>query len=207
VQCFSSPATTSRALRDGGGMDEARAVTQRDGLARASRSPAFDALAAAHYDAVSRFARRLCGNDVEANDLVQDTFERALRKFDTFDADTNARAWLFTIVHNAFIDACRRKSTRVVSECVDVPDPSTVEGPEPPPWTALSERDVRAAIDALQSDFQSVYRMHALEGRSYQEISSELGIPVNTVGTRLSRARSKLKSILTAMTRSSEGTR
>jgi RNA polymerase sigma-70 factor (ECF subfamily) len=150
-----------------------------------------------HQAALEAFALKLCGNPPDAHDLVQDTFERALRKLATLQPGTNERAWLFTILHNLFIDRCRRKQRDPASANVaelDLPSPGE---PEPPPaWTRLGAAEVRAAVAQLDDEFRRVYELHALEGRSYQEIAAALAIPQNTVGTRLLRARKKLKSIL-----------
>jgi RNA polymerase sigma-70 factor (ECF subfamily) len=175
-----------------------------------SRPPAatphpVEALARQHYEPLLRFATRLCGEPVEAKDLVQDTFERALRRYDTFDPAMSARAWLYSILHNAFIDRCRRRVKTVSTESFDPPAPPAVEDePAPPAWSRISTEQLRVAVDALAPDFREVYRKHAIDGRSYRDISVELGIPENTVGTRLARAREKLRRILVEMTSETE---
>jgi RNA polymerase sigma-70 factor (ECF subfamily) len=149
-----------------------------------------------HQPALHAFALKLCGNPADAHDLVQDTFERALRNLGALKEGTNERAWLFTILHNLFIDRCRRKKRDPAAANVDEVELPAGE-PEPPPgWTSLGAADVRAAVAQLDDEFRRVYELHALDGRSYQEIAATLGIPQNTVGTRLLRARKKLKSIL-----------
>jgi RNA polymerase sigma-70 factor (ECF subfamily) len=149
-----------------------------------------------HQPALEAFALKLCGNPPDAHDLVQDTFERALRNLAALSPGTNERAWLFTILHNLFIDRCRRKKRDPAQANVaelDLPAPGE---PEPPPdWTRLGAAEVRAAVAQLEEEFCRVYELH-IEGRSYQEIAAALAIPQNTVGTRLLRARKKLKSIL-----------
>jgi RNA polymerase sigma-70 factor (ECF subfamily) len=158
----------------------------------------FDALVREHEPALQAFALRLCGSNADARDLVQDTHERALRRFDTFVPGTNARAWLFTILHRAFIDRCRR---RTVERRVDNIDDVQLSAPEPieaPAWASVSPEQLAQAIAALEDEFQSVYRMHALQSLSYKEISERLGLPLNTVGTRLNRARQKLRVLLEA---------
>jgi len=164
----------------------------------ASRAKEFDALVRAHHAALVAFATKLCKDSADAHDLTQDTLERALRRFDTLSPGSNPRAWLFTILHNAFIDRCRRKSTAKTTTLEDdIPaPPSSAEPAAPPAWTNITAEQLRAAVDALAEEFRAVYRMHALEGRSYQEIAAALDIPTNTVGTRLARARRKLKAIL-----------
>jgi RNA polymerase sigma-70 factor (ECF subfamily) len=160
---------------------------------------AFDALVRQHGPALQAFATRLCGSNADARDLVQDTHERALRRFDTFAPGTNARAWLFTIMHRAFIDRCRRRAVerRRIDDIDDlqVPAPEPIE---PPAWASVSPDQLARAIAALEDEFRSVYKMHALQSLSYKEISEQLGVPVSTVGTRLNRARQKLRALLEA---------
>jgi RNA polymerase sigma-70 factor (ECF subfamily) len=167
------------------------------GEVRDSRA-AFDALVRAHEPALQAFAMRLCGASADARDLVQDTHERALRRFDTFAPGTNARAWLFTILHRAFIDRCRRRAVERRVDSIDEVDVPAPEASEPPPWANVSSEQLTRAVAALEDDFRSVYLMHARESLSYKEISERLGIPSSTVGTRLARARQKLRALLEA---------
>jgi len=157
---------------------------------------AFDALVREHQPALEAFAVRLCGSSADARDLVQDTHERAFRHFDTFSAGSNARAWLFTILHRAFIDRCRRRTAEGHFECIDDVQVPAPEPADTPRWASVSREQLESAIAELDEEFRAVYRLHAVESLSYQEISQRLGIPQNTVGTRLSRARQKLRAIL-----------
>jgi RNA polymerase sigma-70 factor (ECF subfamily) len=145
---------------------------------------------------LSALALRLCGNRADAEDLVQDVYERALNRLDRAQPDTNVRAWMATILHNLFVDRCRAAQRR--PRLVPLPDALSAEEREPPPaWAALPPDEIRAAIDALPDEFRAVYALHA-RGRSYDQIAGELGIPTATVGTRLLRARRKLKAALAA---------
>ena len=160
-------------------------------------SPAsFADLAREHEPALRAFAMRLCRVDADARDLVQDTLERAMKSFASFAPSTNARAWLFKILHHAFIDRCRRRATEPCGPSIDDVQVAAAPPSEPPEWTRVTAEQLAAAVDALDHDFRVVYRMHAVEGLAYQEISSRLGIPTNTVGTRLARARQKLRAAL-----------
>jgi len=157
----------------------------------------FEQLVREHENALITFALRLSGSRSDASDLVQDTLERALRSFDSFTPGTNGRAWLFTILRHTFIYRCRRRR-RDDGDCIDdlqVPAPEP-EGPSA--WDAVSPEQLALAIDSLADDFARVYRMHAIDALSYQEIAARLGIPMNTVGTRLVRARQKLRTMLEA---------
>jgi RNA polymerase sigma-70 factor (ECF subfamily) len=165
----------------------------------AGRVAGFDALVQQHERALYGLALRLCGNSTDALDLVQDTFERALRHLDRFQQGTNARAWLCTILRHLFISRCRTRmserrdavSVEELQEQLAAPDVEPL-----PAWRSFSLEQLHAALRQLPEDFREVYRLHALEGRSYEEISAWLGIPKATVGTRLIRARRKLRDLL-----------
>jgi RNA polymerase sigma-70 factor (ECF subfamily) len=109
------------------------------------------------------------------------------------------RAWLFAILNNLFIDKCRSRirerradvSAEDVQERVAAPEPDAQ-----PAWATISPEQLREALDKIPEEFRLVYQLHALEGRSYIEIAERLGIPKATVGTRLIRARRRLKELL-----------
>ncbi len=147
------------------------------------------------HDAILRgLARRLCGSAADAGDLVQDTYERALRRRAQYVPGTNLQAWMCTILHHLFLDRCRARSrgpTQAPLEELPAPEPVAE-----PAWAALTRDDVVAALGRLEPDFRRVYELHTLEGVPYQEIAAQLGIPKATVGTRLARARRKLRDIL-----------
>ena len=143
-------------------------------------------------------ARNLVRNPSEVEDLVQDVFERALRSVDRIDLAGNPRGWMVTILHNLHIDRCRARARMQPHVPCDEVVIEVPEDREAPAWTAITEADVQRAAAELPDDLRDVYVMFALEGRSYIEISAALGIPKATVGTRLSRARARLKQLLTA---------
>lgn len=157
----------------------------------------FAAFAREHRPLLLATARRLTGSDHDAHDLVQDTLERALKRFAQLPPGGNPRGWLFTILHNAFIDRCRsdraQRATPVdpLAERLAAPDAG-----EPAAWEQVTPEQVKAAVAKLPEEFRAVYGLHADERKSYEEISRALGIPKATVGTRLMRARRRLKEIL-----------
>jgi RNA polymerase sigma-70 factor (ECF subfamily) len=157
----------------------------------------------AHEGLLLATARRLCGNSADADDLVHDTYERALRGWDQYADRGNLKSWLMAILHNLFIDRCRKAKRDPKSEAigdVEVPAPE----PSPPPaWAEVTTEQVARALGGIGDEFRSVYDLH-VAGRSYDEIASELGIAKATVGTRLLRARKKLKE---ALLRELEGAR
>lgn len=149
-----------------------------------------------HELALRALATRLCRSPADAGDLVQDTYERALRRRAQYEPGTNLRAWLCTILHHLFLDRCRARSRGPTHAPLDE---LVLPAPEPasePAWAALTRDDVVAAVGRLDPEFRSVYQLHTLEGVPYQEIAARLGIPKATVGTRLARARRKLRDLL-----------
>lgn len=145
-------------------------------------------------------ARHLCGDASEAKDLVQDTFERALRSSECPPSEERLRAWLFTILRNLFLDRCRRQRARAEREGpLDAEVAESCPSPEPgiePTWTSITTDQFRTALGGLKEDFRRVYEMHELEGRTYEEIARKLEIARPTVGTRLVRARQRLRELL-----------
>ncbi|HEY0713223.1 MAG TPA: RNA polymerase sigma factor [Polyangia bacterium] len=132
----------------------------------------------------------------EACDLVQDTLERALRSFHQFQAGTNVRRWLFRIMHNLFVDRYRRRAREVRSACIDDLDLPAPEPDPAPPWEHLHDEDINALLSGLSRPFREVLELHFLSNLSYQDIGRSLQIPTATVGTRLLRARNKLRNLV-----------
>jgi RNA polymerase sigma-70 factor (ECF subfamily) len=143
-------------------------------------------------------ARNLVRDAAEVEDLVQDVYERALRSVDRVDLGGNPRGWMVTILHNLHIDRCRQRARMQPHVPCDDDVIALPEDREPPVWSAITLDDVRRAAAQLPDELREVYRMFALDGRSYIEIAEALAIPKATVGTRLSRARGRLKQLLTA---------
>ncbi len=144
---------------------------------------------------LTQLARRICRNSSDVADLVQDTCEHALRGAQTLP--NNPRAWLTTVMHNLFINRCRASARRPHLQSLDnVPH---LEAPQPvaePSWMTITVHEIRAAVEQLEPAFRDVYRLHVFEHRTYAEIAALLAIQPLTVGTRLNRARHKLRTIL-----------
>jgi RNA polymerase sigma-70 factor (ECF subfamily) len=155
-----------------------------------------DALVREHQSALYAFAVKLCGDPSDARDLVQDTFERAVRA--DAQARGNDRAWLFTVLHHLFVDRYRRRRREPRLASLEDHDIASSEPTPVPLWAQVTLEQLQQALDELDPEFREVYRMHALEGVGYAEIAARLGTPVSTVGTRILRARRKLKAILSA---------
>jgi len=138
-----------------------------------------------------RYARALVGDRAAADDLVQDTLERAWAKLHLYRRGTDLRAWLFTVMHNVHVNKVR--ATRVTDTLED-------ELPElaqrPSQGDALLVRDLDRAIAHLPSEQRAVLLLVTLEEMSYEEVARALGIPIGTVMSRLSRAREKLRMMM-----------
>lgn len=138
-----------------------------------------------------RYARALVGDRAAADDLVQDTLERAWAKLHLYRRGTDLRAWLFTVMHNVHVNKVR--ATRAT-------DPLEDEMPElaqrAPQGDALMVRDLDRSISRLPAEQRSVLLLVTLEDMSYDEVARTLGIPIGTVMSRLSRAREKLRAMM-----------
>lgn len=138
-----------------------------------------------------RYARVLTGTADGADDLVQDALERAVARFDQFRPGTNLRAWLFTIMHNVRCDQYRRTARRGPEVPIeDAPDSLTSRADQA---DALHLRDFRRAFGRLSEPHRQVLALVGIEGMSYDEVASVLGVEVGTVKSRVFRARESLR--------------
>lgn len=144
--------------------------------------------------ALRRYAVALLRDRAAADDLVQDTLERALSAWSGRRRDGDLRAWLFTIERNLHLAAARRRGRRTPHlgpDALDaIPDGTT------DPEAALGARDVLAGLDTLPEEQRSVLLLVAVEDLSYAEAAEVLGVPVGTVMSRLSRARERMRAFL-----------
>src|SRR5258708_11785035 len=141
------------------------------------------------------YANMLTGNRAAADDLLQDTFERALRGAAQLRAGSNLTAWLRRIMRNLFTDRCRQGTRFVSMTNTDLADRFADERePEPDQREPFDIRefltiaDIKAALATIDRSLREIFELAHLKRLSYQTISAELGIPVSTVGTRLWRA-------------------
>lgn len=146
-----------------------------------------------------RYAHALARHPVRADDLVQDTLERAWSRRRQWQPGTDLRAWLFTILHNAFISELRRFTVRGYdAETLDGTD--RVPSPQSPGESLGSHAgvmlDIERALAALPVDQRTVVLLVGLEDLSYREASEVLDIPVGTVMSRLSRGRARLRELM-----------
>ncbi|MFM0648743.1 sigma-70 family RNA polymerase sigma factor [Paraburkholderia bryophila] len=141
-----------------------------------------------------RYARALTGDSAWADDLVQDTAERALARWTAFRPNSNLRAWLLTILRHLYIDQLRGRREITVDD--DSAPWRTLEAPQGE-VDGLVLRDLQRALYCLPLEQREVLLLVGVEELSYQEASRALGVPVGTVMSRLSRAREHLRVLLT----------
>ena len=174
------------------------------------RAPDFEEVALVHLDLLYRMALRLTHNRAEAEDLVQETWLRAFRHFDQFDPGSNCRAWLVTILRNAFLTRLRRQGRErlegdLTGESGDSApfEDSVIERstPEEEFFQTVVHGDVERALKTLPARFQQVVVLADLEGFTYREIAQVLSCPIGTVMSRLFRARQLLRKELGALAR------
>lgn len=162
-------------------------------------------------DALYNFAFHLCYNEADANDLVQEAYLKAFRFIDKYIPGTNAKAWLFKILKNAFINQYRKKSRRPTQ--VDYEEITSYHDSEDASYVdffdlrheifqGMMGDEVTNAINALPIDFRTVILLCDIEGFTYEEISKIIDIPIGTVRSRLHRARNMLKTTLSEYAKS-----
>jgi RNA polymerase sigma-70 factor (ECF subfamily) len=134
-----------------------------------------------------RYARALVGDRDGADDLVQDTLERAVRKFHLWKPG-DLRAWLFSIMHNVFVNQLKAKK---IAPSVEIDE--AVIAAHVPTVTSVDVLDMQRALLTLAPEQREVVLLIALEDMSYADVSRALGIPIGTVMSRLSRGREKLR--------------
>ncbi len=162
-----------------------------------ARSEEFEALALPLFPALYNLARWFARNDADAEDLVQETYSKALRGFDSFERGSNFKAWIFRILRNCFLTS---KSGLAYTKTVSLDDvPEAVEGnvDETTPESILLRLDDQAAVqDALQRlppPLIEILLLSDVEELKYREIATLLSLPMGTVMSRLSRARQALR--------------
>ncbi|HTD03801.1 RNA polymerase sigma factor [Undibacterium sp.] len=137
-----------------------------------------------------RYARALVSDHALADDLVQDTLERAWNKLALWRSGSDMRAWLFGIMHNLHVNQIRRPALATVAlegDAFDLPVRAS-QGDQ------LEVRDLHSALQLLPGDQRAVLLLVALEQMSYEEVASTLDIPLGTVMSRLARGREKLRA-------------
>jgi len=139
-----------------------------------------------------RYARVLhAGHTADADDLVQDTLERAVNKWGLWRGAGSVRPWLFSIMHNLFVDQCAVRHAQTAQSLEDLPD-GALPMQAATQDTRIEALELLAALQRLSVPLREVLLLVAVEGLSYAETAKALGVPTGTVMSRLSRARSQL---------------
>jgi RNA polymerase sigma-70 factor (ECF subfamily) len=138
-----------------------------------------------------RYARALVGDRAGADDLVQDTMERAWQKLSSWRKSSDMRPWLFSIMHNLHVDQ-RRKP---VIPTVTLDDEDALATPAYAP-DRLVGYDLESALRLLAAEQREILLLVVLEEMTYEEVAATLGIPLGTVMSRLSRARERLRTLV-----------
>lgn len=160
----------------------------------------FEELAMPLFRSLYNFAHWMTHDRAQAEDLVQDTYVRALRGFKSFQPGTNFRAWIFRILRNRFLSLhAQSQAAPQVSfeeEGNEHLVPTTLQTPESIAMDQVTHQQIRAALDRLPADFREVILLCDVEEMKYQEIAQLLEIPVGTVMSRISRARKMMRGML-----------
>lgn len=159
--------------------------------------PTWDEVVREHSARVYRLAYRLSGNQQDAEDLTQETFIRVFRSLANFQPGT-FEGWMHRITTNLFLDMARRKQRIRFDHLADEAErlPSTEIGPEGIFDASHMDADIQDALDDLPPDFRAAVVLCDIEGLSYEEIASTLGIKLGTVRSRIHRGRVQLREAL-----------
>lgn len=160
----------------------------------------FEQLAMPLFDSLYGFAHWLAGNRTEAEDLVQETYVKALKGFSSYRQGTNFRAWIYRILHNTFLTSRSGLAAKMTSALEDDPDPDSVHATSINPETMLLQKEALErmveALAALPVAHREIILLCDMEELSYREAADILSVPMGTVMSRLSRARRCLRRTL-----------
>jgi RNA polymerase sigma-70 factor, ECF subfamily len=161
-----------------------------------------EAMGIEYLDGLYSYARILTRNHAEAEDLVQETYVRAMQAMGRLRAESNIKGWLFTILRNIWFNQLRKRRNGPQMVEIEVGDGVANSIAEPSKdahdlyVSKIEAEQVRAAIQELPVEFREIVLLREYEGLSYLEIASVLNCPVGTVMSRLGRARTKLRGLL-----------
>jgi RNA polymerase sigma-70 factor (ECF subfamily) len=147
---------------------------------------------AEHITSLRRYARALLGDRVEADDLVQECLARALSRAHLWRPGSNLRAWLFTILHNIHVNNLRSRQAHVAAEGAFGFD-ERPRAAQPVQDTRLELRDLERALARIPDEQRQVLLLVGMEGMSYEEAATIMGVPVGTIMSRLARGRDALR--------------
>lgn len=180
---------------------------RRQNYSEREKTEIFDTEFMTHVDSMYNFAYRLTFDEDDAKDLVQDTYLKAFRFINSFERGTNAKAWLFRILKNSFINEFRKKSKQPAKvdyneveqyyNSDDAGEQITTDLRVETVQHMIGD-EISGALNGIPVDFRTVIILSDLEGFTYEEMSKILDIPIGTVRSRLHRARNMLKDKLAA---------
>ena len=168
------------------------------GEKKVSDGETFEQLAVPLLGPLYNFARWQTRDHHEAEDLVQETFARALKNFSSFQPGTNFRAWMYRILRNAFLNS-RTSAARHVSiddEGEEVVLPAERENPESILMRASTGQQIQIALERLPQQYREVILLCDVEEMKYQEIADVCGVPIGTVMSRIARGRKMMRGFL-----------
>jgi RNA polymerase sigma-70 factor (ECF subfamily) len=166
------------------------------------RDLSFGQAALQHLDALHGFAMVLTRNQTDAEDLVQETYLRAVQAFDRLIPGSNLKAWLFAIMRNVWLNQLRHKRSGPLFVELDgrqgYGNGNGALGADPYVLCVgkLEREEILTAMEQLPQAYREIILLRHVEGFNYRQISSILGCPAGTVMSRLGRAREKLRSLL-----------
>ena len=186
-------------------MAEIQEEAVRQNYTEQEKASIFDTEFMPHVDSMYNFAYRLTFDEDDAKDLVQDTYLKAFRFINSFERGTNAKAWLFRILKNSFINEFRKKSKQPAK--VDYNEVESYYNSDDAGESITTDLrvetvqhmigdEITGALNALPVDFRTVIILSDLEGFTYEEMAKILDIPIGTVRSRLHRARNMLREKL-----------
>lgn len=162
-------------------------------MGRSESPPTLEADLVALLPNMRAFARSLCGNTAQADDLVQEALVKAWKSQASFAPGSNLKAWIFTILRNAFISECRKRSREVQEQGDTFSAQLKVNGEQSGHMDML---DLAKALDKLPVDQKEAVLLISAEGFSYEEAALMCGCAVGTMKSRVNRARAKLAELL-----------
>jgi len=200
-----SPNTPTTAKDAEAALSTSTTQVERQSLSKFEKDQVFEQEFMPHLDALFNFAYHLTYNESDADDLVQETCMKAYRFAGSYIVGTNAKAWLFKILKNAFINTYRKKSKRPTK--VDYEEVINYHGADGASYVEFVDLrheifegmmgdEVTIALNSLPVDFKTVVLLCDIEGFTYEEMAVIIDIPIGTVRSRLHRARKMLKQEL-----------
>ncbi len=180
-------------------------VLMADNTEKIAKDKVFEEEFLPQIDALYNFAYHLTYSEEDANDLVQEAYMKAYRFINNYEVGTNAKAWLFRILKNAFINDYRKKNKQPTK--VDYEEIVNFHNEEDTNFSSYDDLrtemfdkmmgdEVTTAINSLPVDFRTVILLCDIEGFTYEEISKIINVPIGTVRSRLHRSRNMLKEKL-----------